>query len=121
MRLCNPGGEAMSDHKKPMSPELRQALIDHHLATDTPSQLSDLFRHGWQAATAAAIPPDMVLVPIGNVVDRSVRYDADLGKHFPCVTVEFTPVPIGSKDDTGWNERDAFAAMLNAAKEQRDV
>lgn len=34
----------MSDHKKPMTAELRQALIDHRLAVDTPSQLSDCFR-----------------------------------------------------------------------------
>lgn len=44
----------MSDHKKPMPPELRAALEQHRLATDSPSQLSDSFRHGWHAGLAAS-------------------------------------------------------------------
>lgn len=39
----------MSDHKKPMPPELRDALANHRLPTDMPSQLADSFRHGWYA------------------------------------------------------------------------
>lgn len=42
----------MSHHKKPMSPELHQALIRHRHPTDTPSQLADSFRHGWLAREA---------------------------------------------------------------------
>ena len=39
----------MSLHNKPQSPELVAALKVHHLSTNTPSQLSDAFRLGWQA------------------------------------------------------------------------
>lgn len=44
----------MSDHKKPMPPELRDALANHRLPTDMPSQLADSFRHGWYAGRADA-------------------------------------------------------------------
>lgn len=40
----------MSHHEDPRnSQELTQALHDHHLATHSPSQLSDAFRLGWWA------------------------------------------------------------------------
>lgn len=44
----------MSDRKKPMPPELRDALANHRLPTDMPSQLADSFRHGWYAGRADA-------------------------------------------------------------------
>ena len=39
----------MSDHNKPQSPELFAMLVNHGLSPDKPSQLSDSFRHGWNA------------------------------------------------------------------------
>ena len=45
----------MSDHKKPQPPELIQALKEHRLPHDKPSQLADSFRHGWQAARRALL------------------------------------------------------------------
>jgi hypothetical protein len=45
----------VSEHNKPMSVDLRQALINHRLPTDTPSQLADAFRFGWKAAIDAAV------------------------------------------------------------------
>lgn len=39
----------MSDHEKPQSLELVEALKRHGLSHDTPSQLSDAFRLGWNA------------------------------------------------------------------------
>lgn len=40
----------MTDHLKPQSVELIAALKRHHLSIYTPSQLSDAFRAGWNAA-----------------------------------------------------------------------
>ena len=45
--------------------ELIQALKDHRLPHDKPSQIADSFRHGWQAARRApAVPQGWKLVQI---------------------------------------------------------
>lgn len=48
----------MSYHKRefPRQAELNQSLKDHGLERNKPSQLSDAFRLGWQAALALATP-----------------------------------------------------------------
>lgn len=54
----------MSDHNKPQSTALVQALKDHRLPHDKPSQLADSFRHGWLAALRTPVPAGWKLVPI---------------------------------------------------------
>jgi len=44
----------VSEHLKPQSPELVASMQRHGLKSDTPSQLSDAFRLGWQDALDAA-------------------------------------------------------------------
>lgn len=75
----------MSLHKKTMSPELRQSLIDHRLPVDKPSQLADAFRTGWWAAQAqaAAEPVDatkpltMTMAQLREAVHTYADADSD--------------------------------------------
>lgn len=48
----------MSMHKKPLTPLEEEGLRKHGLAIGTPSQLSDVFRHGvaWALSQQAAQP-----------------------------------------------------------------
>lgn len=43
----------MSNHGND-TPEIKEALAAHGLATDTPSQLSDAFRLGWKSSEAVS-------------------------------------------------------------------
>lgn len=84
------------------------------------SQECALPREVWKVEDAAVIPEGYVLVPIsGTIVDRGFRFDREGQQHFPSVTIEFTPVKVGSKDETGWEERDKFTSMLQAAREKQ--
>lgn len=46
------------------TPEIHKALRDHRLAVDTPSQLSDSFRHGYRAAHAGLVADVLAVVQL---------------------------------------------------------
>ena len=77
----------MSMFKQTPSPELRQALLDHHLPIDKPSQISDAFRIGWQAALSTM---DRV-----GIVDETWAQWPDKGNVVVVDWIKDTP-PIGS-------------------------
>lgn len=66
----------MSFHNNPkyQIPELIQALKDHGLEHDTPSQLADAFRTGWVARTA---PPPPVGEQQGVSIDTALANYVD--------------------------------------------
>ena len=70
----------MSMHKKPLTPLEEEGLRKHGLAIGTPSQLSDVFRHGvaWALSQQAAQPVAPVPMPGGirlTVVERCELID----------------------------------------------
>jgi len=66
----------MSHHKNPMYqiPELIQALKDHHLPTDKPSQLADSFRDGRMAAMRSAPKSKVEPGGVAVAVDHNYEY-----------------------------------------------
>jgi hypothetical protein len=110
----------MSFHNNPkyQAPELIQALKDHGLEHDTPSQLSDAFRMGWVARPPAGVVAEAVEVDEVDFVDF---VHPEFGPGYFCTPDVFddlfaatrAPVAVGVEPEKpGWMHYSSRVAKL---------
>ncbi len=96
----------MSMHKKPLTPLEEEGLRKHGLAIGTPSQLSDVFRHGvaWalsQQAAQPVAPSDTEWSIIHALVNCAMATESDAAMH----QIDRLAKHYGMKDKRGQSLR----------------